>query len=318
MQFSNKLTIIKYLLSGAIALIFLGSLGCQTRKPDAKTHQNLFSGIGEGEICAEVGDFEIRSDRMLDLYHSLPDTVQNTYNLERFAYEYTSQKILVLEALEQKLYEDPSTLARLELAWNDILSQSYIAYTKRAEVSEKLLRDYYERNKDAFLQPPSVRLRHILASPEKDVPLFNKLGDDAVSDSQARSKINKLLKRLKTGESFEELASNYSEDNSAAKGGDLGWIGPGDTLASFEQAAFALENPGDITEVVQTAYGYHIIELVEKKESAFMPFDQAKLKILDTLQPNTPQERDSHTAQMIELLKHKYPVSIHEDKLPTP
>ncbi|PXW83474.1 periplasmic chaperone for outer membrane proteins SurA [Nitrosomonas sp. Nm84] len=88
--------------------------------------------------------------------------------------------------------------------------------------------------------------------------------NELTSENDAKLKINQLKERLDRGENFEELAKLYSEDSSAASGGDLGWLSPGDTVAAFEQAMNALQ-PGQISEPVQSQFGWHIIQVLERR-----------------------------------------------------
>jgi parvulin-like peptidyl-prolyl isomerase len=84
------------------------------------------------------------------------------------------------------------------------------------------------------------------------------------TDKKQREQADAVLKRLRNGEDFAALAKEFSIDGSKDKGGDLGWFGPGDMVPEFEKAAFALK-PGEISEVVKSKFGYHIIKLEERK-----------------------------------------------------
>ncbi|MBL8395495.1 MAG: peptidylprolyl isomerase [Candidatus Accumulibacter sp.] len=88
--------------------------------------------------------------------------------------------------------------------------------------------------------------------------------NEIVSEPEARHKIEGLRERIKHGESFAELAKLFSQDGSAAKGGDLGWIYPGDTVPEFERAMNALA-PGELSPPVQSSFGFHLIEVLERR-----------------------------------------------------
>lgn len=88
--------------------------------------------------------------------------------------------------------------------------------------------------------------------------------NEVVSESDAKHKLTGLYERIKNGASFAELARLYSQDGSASKGGDLGWIYPGDTVPDFERAMNQLQ-PGEVSQPVQTPFGFHLIEVLERK-----------------------------------------------------
>jgi peptidyl-prolyl cis-trans isomerase SurA len=88
--------------------------------------------------------------------------------------------------------------------------------------------------------------------------------NEVTSEVEARHKIASLIERIRNGESFAELARLFSNDGSAAKGGDLGWIYPGDTVPEFERAMDLLA-PGDLSPPVQSPFGFHLIEVLERR-----------------------------------------------------
>lgn len=108
-------------------------------------------------------------------------------------------------------------------------------------------------------------VRHILIKPS-----------EIVSESEAKHRMDDLKERLDNGGNFEELARQYSEDGTASKGGDLGWVNPGDTVPEFEKAMNALK-PGEISQPVRSPFGWHIIQVVERR-SQDMAKDSARLK----------------------------------------
>lgn len=124
------------------------------------------------------------------------------------------------------------------------------------KISRREVEDFYHAMKDSLPGiKAAVHLRHILLNIAP--------GEAAVA--AARAKIDTLLKRVRSGEDFAKLARMYSEDpGSAAKGGELGFIQRGDFVKEFEETAFALQS-GEISEVVRTQFGFHIIELIDRR-----------------------------------------------------
>ncbi len=88
--------------------------------------------------------------------------------------------------------------------------------------------------------------------------------NEVVSEADARHKLEGLLDRIKHGEKFEDLARLFSQDGSAPKGGDLGWVYPGDTVPEFERAMNQLQ-PGEISQPIQSPFGFHLIEVFERR-----------------------------------------------------
>jgi peptidyl-prolyl cis-trans isomerase D len=129
------------------------------------------------------------------------------------------------------------------------------------------LRRDYEANKDHFRTPERVKVRHILLKttekPQDELP-------------KIRAKIEDLLKQIKGGADFAALAKKNSEDpGSAVKGGDLDWVTRNQTVANFEKTAFSLK-PKELSGIVQTEYGFHILQVMEKQDARLKGFEEAK------------------------------------------
>ena len=129
---------------------------------------------------------------------------------------------------------------------------------------------FYEENRAEFTFPEQLHARHIL----------RKLGADS-SDTErqaARELLEDIRRRVEAGEDFAALAREHSEDGSAARGGDLGFFGPGMMVKPFEQAAFAL-SPGETSAIVETRFGLHLIQLVERKPGGVVALADAAAQI---------------------------------------
>jgi peptidyl-prolyl cis-trans isomerase C len=168
--------------------------------------------------------------------------------------------------------------ARIDMAINKMMEAEVANAVAATDTDAK---DFYDKNPDKFTQPESVRASHIL--------LLTKDADEA-GKKAARTKIDALLKRAKAGEDFAALAKENSQDGSASQGGDLGFFPRGRMVPEFDQAVFALQ-PGEISEVVGTQFGYHIIKLTEKKEGSTVPFDQVKPQVVEYLSNQKKQQR---------------------------
>lgn len=179
-------------------------------------------------------------------------------------------------ALEKILTERNMTIEELkkdlseELIVQKTITQE--ALSKQPEPTVEEANDYFTKNKEKFIAPQMVKASHIL---KKTVQ-----GEDAkAKNDETRKAMEGILKEAKAGKDFAELAKKHSEDGSAGQGGDLGYFSKGQMVPEFEKAAFALK-AGEISDIVETQFGYHIIKTFEIKEGGPMAFDDVKGKIM--------------------------------------
>lgn len=156
---------------------------------------------------------------------------------------------------------------RLGLAIQQLIQQKFVQNTT---ISDKEAKAYYEENRARFSQPEQVKASHILIKADKDA--------DETQKDEARKKIEKIQKRVEKGEDFASLAKELSEGPSASKGGDLGFFGHGSMVKPFETAAFSL-NPDEISDVVETQFGYHLIKVTDKKPAKQVTYEEVQDKL---------------------------------------
>jgi peptidyl-prolyl cis-trans isomerase C len=164
--------------------------------------------------------------------------------------------------------------------------------------SDAEAREFYEKNPDRFRQGESVRASHILIKVDETA--------DAAAKKKARAQIDAVLKRAKAGEDFATLARENSADGSAQRGGDLGYITKGQTVPPFEQAAFALK-PGEISDVVTTQFGYHIIKAADHKPPMTIPLEQVSDRVKQAL---TEQKKQEKAEQLVTALRQKSKIEV--------
>ena len=163
----------------------------------------------------------------------------------------------------------------------------------RSEPTDEEIQRYYKENKSLFIEPLEVKIRHIVVNSE---PV-----------------LKEVLARLSRGESFEKLARTYNIDRTRDDGGNLGYIRRGQlapSFAQFEEAAFSLMKKGDISEVIRTPYGYHIIRLEDMREPTLRPLNQVKERIRFFLQP---KKRQDAYLEYVKEAKSKAKILINEN-----
>ena len=216
---------------------------------------------------------------------------------------WTETKLLCQEALDSDLDKNPVVVLKLEEMKDRILVETLISQRidMKTPVPENEIRGYYDSHPDEFIQGELVKVQHILI----------RTGNDATPEEQTKAmeQITEIQERLQQGESFMELAKEFSEDpGSKDKGGDLGYFGKGHMVPEFEDAAFSTA-VGQVCSPVKTQYGFHLIKVNDKTEPLKISFEKISRKLEETLRA----ERNHKALQnLIAELKEKYPVTIYE------
>jgi peptidyl-prolyl cis-trans isomerase D len=162
------------------------------------------------------------------------------------------------------------------------------ALRAKVVVPESDVRRAYEDNIEQYSTPEQIRASHILLKTE---------GKD---DATVKAKIEDILKQARAGADFGELAKKYSEDESNAKnGGDLDFFGHGKMVPEFDAVAFSMQ-PGQISDVVKTQFGYHIIKLTDKKPGTTRPFAELRQQLTDQLSYERAQARAAELSASLE------------------
>jgi peptidyl-prolyl cis-trans isomerase C len=161
--------------------------------------------------------------------------------------------------------------------------------------TEEEAKKYYSENPKDFQMPEQVRASHILISTKPTDPN----GDPNQAKVRAKQKAEELLKKVKGGADFAALAKENSSCPSAAQGGDLGSFPRGQMVKPFEDAAFALK-VGQISDLVETQFGYHIIKVTEHHDPNQISFEKAKAEIVDQL---TQQKKAEAVRKYVDSLR---------------
>ena len=206
------------------------------------------------------------------------------------------------QAFQQALTQQKVTVEQLR---TDARSEMLVTKVLQAEVEPKVVvdaaqvTDFYQKNPQQFQQGEQVRASHILIAVPQNA--------DAAAKTAAKTKAENLLKDVKAGKDFAALAQANSDDpGSKVAGGDLNFFERGQMVGPFDQAVFSL-NTGEVSSLVETQFGYHIIKVTDKKAARTVAIDEVRPQIQQYLQN---QARQTATAAFVDSLKAKGKIEI--------
>lgn len=232
----------------------------------------------EDRILAKIGDKKITmSDfkRFISYYDAEKQKIleQQPQFKARILRRIVQGMVLSKIAKDQGFDKRPDIKEEIELMLNDLIASEYLKkeVVGKINVTEEDMKLYYKTHEEEFKTPEMVRARHILIKVNRSASEEEK--------KKAREKAEDILKRIKTGEEFAKLASEFSDDpGSKNKGGDLGFFPKGRMVPDFEKVAFSLK-PGEVSDIVETPFGFHIIKVEERKDSVLEPYEKIKDKV---------------------------------------
>jgi peptidyl-prolyl cis-trans isomerase C len=240
------------------------------------TQQASAAAANPDPVVITAGTVTIRKSEFETAVKSLPAEYQS-YALgpgkKQFADDFLRMKLLAAEGMKSGLDKDPDVLKQIELLKENLIAQEELKrLDKAAAVTDADIKQAYESNKNEYEQ---VKARHILIA-FKGSPAAQK-GKKELTDTEAKAKADALRAEIVAGKTkFEDVAKKESDDVESGKnGGELGSFGRGQMVPEFEQAAFTAK-VGDVTPVVKTQFGYHIIRVDEHNTT---PFEQVKANL---------------------------------------
>jgi peptidyl-prolyl cis-trans isomerase C len=263
---------VKKIIATFVGLTLVAAVGFAQDKPKAESDPIV---ISAGDVTVHQSEFE-------NALKTLPaEYKQYTVGPGRkqFAEDYMRMKILAADGLKDGLDKDPDIIRQLDLIRQNLVANAEIHKIESAiEVPLDELQKRYEANKDQY---EHVKAKHILIA-FKGSPAAQQ-GKPELTEDEAKAKAEDLRKQIVAGASFEDLAKKESDDTgSGSRGGELGEFGHHQMVPEFEKAAFDAK-VGEVTPVVRTQFGYHIIK-VEAHDTT--SFDDVK----DTLEQQVRQE----------------------------
>lgn len=247
------------------------------------------------EVLAVIGKEKITLGEFNELIESFPPQYQNIIreDKERFLDDVINRKLLYHEALKRKLDKDKDVKKKIRDMTEQILINEVLIkeVKEKVSVSEEEMKQYYESHKDEFQEPEEVRARHILVDTEEEA--------------------KEIADLISKGSDFSTLAKERSKCPSKDRGGDLGFFGRGQMDPEFEKVAFNLK-VGEVSGIVKTRFGYHIIKLEEKKPARLKDYSTVKNLIRQRLITRKNEERSN---AFIEELRNKSKIIIHKELL---
>jgi peptidyl-prolyl cis-trans isomerase D len=242
-----------------------------------------FALVGEAKVAylmqqqtRDIRYLNIPASKFVDQVNISDDEILNFYqsNISQFD---TQQKV---------------SLSYVELVLDDLLSS--------IEVTDNELEEYYQQNLFDYRTDEERQAAHILFESADE--------DDAIA-----TEAEEVLAKIQAGESFAELAKTFSSDTfSAENGGDLGWFGKGIMDPAFEDAAFSLANKGDVSGVVKSEFGYHIIKLTDVKSEQVNSFENVKQEISVKVKTFKAEERFYEISQRMSEVAFEVPDNLDE------
>ncbi len=241
------------------------------------TAQNVPTAVAGSTVLAtsSSGSIVTVNDVLADLQRapesSRRSILESIANLRQVASNLLVRRVLAKEAEIDGLVNDPFVSSALAIASDRVLSDARLAKidsqnTPSRDALEAYAKDYYKTNLKKFERPVQTRVSHIL------------LRNDGADSLQ---KAKDLLVKIRGGSSFEELAKEYSVDTeSASLGGRLDFFSTGQMIKPFEVAVDKLVAPGDLSEPVESKFGFHIIRLDERREKGVESFEQVRDQLL--------------------------------------
>jgi len=206
------------------------------------------------------------------------------------------------EDFEKALSEQQLTLQKFkEETRTTIRLDRMLTEEVEAKISIELrdLENFYEENLSQFSQEEQVQASHILIVVSLEAKPWEK--------EAARKQAADILEKIRAGQDFASLARKHSQDpGNAQKDGEIGYFGRGEMVGAFERAAFALE-PGEVSELIDSPFGFHIIKVTDKRPSRTLTLDEVRPQIEQFLQN---QKREEQTAEFLDLLKNKSTITI--------
>jgi peptidyl-prolyl cis-trans isomerase C len=259
----------------ALALVAGGAFAqTPAAKPAASTATTATAASDADPIVITAGNLKVRKSEFEAAIASIPEQYRMNVMQDKkaFAEDYVRMKLLAAEGMKNGIDKTPEVATQISLMHDNLVANAQIsAIDKTIVVGDADLRQFYDAHKNEFEQ---AKARHILIAFKGSRAA--QPGKKELTDEEAKAKAEDLRKKIVAGSDFAALAKAESDDvSSGAQGGDLGTFSRGQMVPEFDKAAFETK-VGEVSPVIRTEYGYHILQV---QEHTTTPFDQVKPSI---------------------------------------
>jgi len=245
-------------------------------------------------ILDRLVESELLSQKGKELNITAPDE-EILSRIEQFKKQFPTEAEFEAKLKENQIsLEDLKNELRKNMIISKVIQQQMASQTESDSAnSDEELKKYYDAHKDQFKQEEMVKASHILVKVEK--------GADEATKKKAKEKIDGILKKVKAGEDFAKLAKDNSDCPSSQSGGDLGFFTSKQMVPEFSKAAFSMKK-GEVSGVIETPFGYHIIKVTDNKPAAETSFEESKARIKQYL---SGKQRSDTVRNYIQSLREK-------------
>ena len=253
--------------------------------------------VDDDPVVARLGDTVIRQSEFNKYVEEVQtrnnDALRTPQEREAYLGQIIEQRLMAEAARRKGIDKEPEVQQIIANTIDSILArQLYLQLREGVAPTPDEIQAYYDNNPQLFQQPEQIHVKHIIVGSQEAA--------------------EKAMAELDTGRSFEAVAREMNKDASKDRGGDIGWFSRGRLALEFETAAFALQK-GELSDIVQTRFGYHIIKLEDRRASKLLPYkdvkDHARERVIQVMV-------DEQRKEIVGRLSQEQGVKVYPEALP--
>lgn len=281
----------KKVIIAVLLVVFV--FGCNKK---ATSQESTTTSAKKGDVVVEVGDVKLTEEDVKEELAAIPPQLQpyvaTKEGKKEFIESLVKRELLYQEAKAKGIENSEKVKKDLEKIKKRLLVDAFLreSIASDVKVDDNTLKEFYKKNEKKFVEPEKTHTKHIL-----------------VKDKKLADEIAEKLK--KSPDSFEKLAAEHSIDSSGKNGGDIGAHEKGTLVPEYEAAMEKLKKPGDISPVVKSQFGYHIIKLVSRDKSAAPKFEDIKDEVKEEY---LRENQKTMFEKIVSDLKKKYNVKLND------